>query len=180
MEEAKEVDDDLDIDFLDDMNDKLDMDPDAIQEEDEDDHMDEEDTESMAVRQILKDEDINLVPESQDISEIDKLTGLPNRKDVLQFAIPMLAPYSTIQAFKYKVKITPGTQKRGRVQKVIKDLFLKNAKESKLETQLLKSIPDQDMTMVLINNCKVAAAGLTMIQIQQKKDKKAQPKPVKA
>jgi len=50
MEEAKEVDDDLDIDFLDDMNDKLDMDPDAIQEEDEDDHMDEEDTESMAVR----------------------------------------------------------------------------------------------------------------------------------
>lgn len=84
------------------------MDPDAIQEEEEKD-LDEDDTESMAVRQILKDEDIKLVPESQDISEVDKLTGVPSRKDTLQFAIPMLAPYSTIQGYKYKVKITPGT-----------------------------------------------------------------------
>ena len=147
------------------------MDPDDIDNDDE--------TESVAIRQILKDEDINLVPESQDISEIDKLTGLPNRKDVLMFSIPMLAPYSTIQAYKYKVKITPGTQKRGRVQKTIRDLFFKNAKESKLETQLLKSIPDTDMTMVLVNGCKVAAAGLTAVQQAKKKEKKAQPKPKK-
>ena len=37
---------------------------------------------------------------------------------------------------------------------------MKTAKESKVETQHLKSIPDTDMTMSLINNCKVAAAGL--------------------
>jgi len=104
------------------------------------------------------------VPESSDISELDKLTGHPSRKDTLLFAIPMLAPYSTIQANKYKVKITPGTQKRGRCQKVIKDLFIRNAKESKIETQQIKSIADTDMTMVMINNCKVAAAGLTAIQ----------------
>ena len=76
----------------------------------------------------------------------------------------MLAPYQTIQAYKYKVKITPGTQKRGRVQKTIKDLFVKNAKESKIETQFIKSVSDQEMTMVLVNGCKVAAAGLTLIQ----------------
>ena len=57
----------------------------------------------------MKEEDINLVPESQDISEIDKLTGIPHRKDVLLFSIPMLAPYSTVNNNKYKVKITPGT-----------------------------------------------------------------------
>jgi hypothetical protein len=44
----------------------------------------------------MKDEDINLVDANQDISEIDKLTGLPHRKDNLLFCIPMLAPYSTI------------------------------------------------------------------------------------
>ena len=60
------------------------MDPDAILEEEEKELDDDEDeTESVAVRQILKDEDITLVPESQDISEIDKLTGVPTRKDVL-------------------------------------------------------------------------------------------------
>ena len=131
---------------------------------DPEDELDNEDTESMAVRQILKDEDITLVPEAQDVAEIDKLTGVPHRKDVLMFSIPMLAPYATIMNFKYKVKLTPGTQKRGRVQKNIKDLFMKTAKESKVETQHLKSIPDTDMTMSLINNCKVAAAGLQAVQ----------------
>jgi hypothetical protein len=71
--------------------------------------MDQDDTESQAIRQILKDEDIILMPESSDISEIDKLTGVPTKKDIVTFAVPMLAPYSTIQNFKYKVKITPGT-----------------------------------------------------------------------
>jgi len=85
----------------------------------------------------------------------------------------MLAPYSTIQAYKYKVKLTPGTQKRGRVAKTIKDLFMKNAKDSKLETQFIKGLSDQEMTMALINGCKVTAAGLTQIQQQQKKEKKA-------
>ena len=143
-----------------------DIDPDAIAEEnDEEGALDDPDeTESQAIQQLLKDEDITLVPESSDISELDKLTGLPNRKDALLFCIPMLAPYQTIQAYKYKVKITPGTQKRGRVQKTIKDLFVKIAKESKTETQFIKSIPDQEMTMVLVNGCKVAAAGLTQIQ----------------
>ena len=73
----------------------------------------------------------------------------------------MLAPYSTVQSNKYKVKITPGTQKRGRVQKVIRDLFFKIGKESKTESQMIKAVSDDDMTMSLINNCKVSAAGLT-------------------
>ena len=123
----------------------------------------------------MQEEDIN--PEPQDISEIDKLTGAPHRNDTLIFALPMLAPYQTIQTNKYKVKIMPGTMKRGRVQKDIKDLFYKNAKDSKVETQYIKSINDQDMTMTLINGCKIAAAGLTMLQQQKKKEKKAQQKP---
>jgi hypothetical protein len=55
-------------------------------------------------------------------------------------------------------------------------LFFKLGKESKLESQMIKAVSDEDMTMTLINNCKVSAAGLTQIQIQKKKDKKAQPK----
>jgi hypothetical protein len=44
----------------------------------------------------MKEEDINLLPEDVDVAEIDKLTGLPKPKDNLIFAIPMLAPYTTI------------------------------------------------------------------------------------
>lgn len=32
---------------------------------------------------------------------------------------------------------------------------------------MIKAVSDEDMTMTLINNCKVSAAGLTQIQIQQ-------------
>jgi len=103
-EEEIKIDEDLDTNFLDG----------AIEERSDENHSDgvlepEEDTESQAIRQIMKEEDITLVPESSDISEIDKLTGVPSRKDIVQFCMPMLAPYSTIQQFKYKVKLTPGT-----------------------------------------------------------------------
>jgi len=45
------------------------------------------------------------MPENTDVTEIDKLTGVPKSKDVVLFAIPMLAPYSTINTFKFKVKV---------------------------------------------------------------------------
>ena len=88
--------------------------------------------EEAEIAKLIKEEDINVVPENTDVSEIDKLTGLPkgNGKlfllipvarlhfsffiDQLLFAIPMLAPYTTINVNKYKAKVTPGTLKRGR------------------------------------------------------------------
>ena len=62
----------------------------------------------------MKEEDINVLPEDVDVSEIDKLTGLPKPNDNFLFAVPMCSPYTTIQAFKYKVKIQPGPMKRGK------------------------------------------------------------------
>ena len=88
---------------------------------------------------MIKEEDINLVPEDLDVSEIDKLTGIPKPGgklppysvtfvlDQLLFGIPMLAPYTTINTFKYKAKVQPGTLKRGRAQKTIRGLFVAQA-----------------------------------------------------
>jgi hypothetical protein len=53
----------------------------------------------------MKEEDINLVAENVDLNEIDKLTGLPKPNDILIGVVPMCAPYSAIQTYKYKVKI---------------------------------------------------------------------------
>jgi len=52
----------------------------------------------------MKEEDINTL-ENTDVSEIDKLTGMPKQDDMLLFAIPMLAPYTTINTNKYKAKV---------------------------------------------------------------------------
>ena len=85
----------------------------------------------------------------------------------------MLAPYSTINTNKYKAKVTPGTLKRGRAQKSIRQLFLsQSSKTFVYETNLIKAVSDQDMTMTLVNSCRVMAPGLTKIQQQNRNDKK--------
>ena len=126
-----------------------------------------------------------MVPENTDVSEIDKLTGIPKNNgksfvysyqsqmfnnhsnfllDQLLFAIPMLAPYTTINTNKFKAKVTPGTLKRGRAQKTIRQLFLsQSGKQAQHESNLIKAVSDQDMTMTLINSCRVMAPGLTKI-----------------
>lgn len=84
--------------------------------------MDEE--EKKEIEQLMKEEDINVVSEDVDINEIDKLTGLPKYNDIITGVVPMCAPYSAIQTYKFKVKIQPGTLKRGKAMKLIKSLFL--------------------------------------------------------
>jgi hypothetical protein len=75
----------------------------------------------------MKEEDINLVPEDVDLNEIDKLTGIPKANDLILGLVPMCAPYSAISTYKYKVKLQAGTLKRGKAQKLIKNLFQQQA-----------------------------------------------------
>ena len=51
--------------------------------------------------------------EGKQADEINKLTGKPLAEDVLLYAIPVCGPYSAIRSFKYSVKLTPGTMKKG-------------------------------------------------------------------
>lgn len=72
----------------------------------------------------MKEEDINILPEDVDLAEIDKLTGIPKTNDIVIGLVPMCAPYSAISTYKYKVKLQAGTLKRGKAQKLIKNLFV--------------------------------------------------------
>lgn len=84
-----------------------------------------------------------MAPEITDVSEIDKLSGIPKSNDQLLFAIPMLAPYTTINTNKYKAKVTPGTLKRGRAQKTIRQLFLSQSGKTLIhESNLIKAVSD--------------------------------------
>ena len=133
--------------------------------------------EEAEIAKLIKEEDISLVPENVDVSEIDKLTGNPKASDEVLFAVPMLAPYSTINTFKFKAKILPGTQKRGTAQKTIRSLFLAQSNKQALQEQhMIKAVSDTEMTMTLINSCRVMAPGLQKIQQQSKQDKKSKAK----
>ncbi|KAF0686277.1 Aste57867_21883 [Aphanomyces stellatus] len=63
--------------------------------------------------------------EAQNATFLETFTGNPLPNDILLFAMPMCAPYSTLELYTYKVKLTPGTQKKGKAVQFAVDHFLK-------------------------------------------------------
>ena len=64
---------------------------------------------------------------------------------ILLFSVPVVAPYSTVLQYKYKVKLTPGTGKRGKACKTALAMFLADKATAQREKDLLKSVKDQDL-----------------------------------
>jgi hypothetical protein len=48
------------------------------------------------------------------LTVVDALTGVPRGDDLLMFAMAYCAPYTAMTSFKYKVKLQPGTQRKGK------------------------------------------------------------------
>jgi len=95
--------------------------------------------------------------EKENITVLDSLTGCPREDDVLLYAIPICAPYSTLQNFKFKVKLTPGTGRRGKAAKTALHIF-QNAKETTdWEKDLFKCLKDVDISRNIPGKVKVSA-----------------------
>jgi hypothetical protein len=74
---------------------------------------------------LLEEENIELLPDAEllRLREIDALTGVPKQGDILLHALPVCAPYSVLQGYKHKLKITPGSQRKGKAAKQASKLF---------------------------------------------------------
>lgn len=88
---------------------------------------------------------------SEQQKEIDKallmsLTGQPLDEDELLFAMIVCAPYSCVTSYKHKVKLTPGTAKRGKAIKTAVEMFTRDKATSLKEKELIKAnlTKDQD------------------------------------
>ncbi|KAG0225379.1 hypothetical protein BGW42_004465 [Actinomortierella wolfii] len=130
------------------------------------------------VRQLLEEENIKLVEpeELENLTFLDQLTSQPLPGDILHFAIPVCAPYTALQKFKYKVKVTPGTMKRGRAVKVAVDHFLNGVstaahmedgpkKEAlteleRREKELIKNVKDDELINAMMSKAKISAPGV--------------------
>lgn len=61
--------------------------------------------------------------EAEGADFFDTFTGAPLPHDLVHFAIPMCAPYASLQKYKYKVKLLPGSQKKGKAAKQAMEYF---------------------------------------------------------
>jgi len=72
---------------------------------------------SQADRVTMEEDDIHEIgeEEKEKLNDVDYLTGNPLPNDILLYAVPVCAPYSALQSYKYRVKIIPGPAKKGKV-----------------------------------------------------------------
>lgn len=79
-------------------------------------HLPSGDTVSDMDRVTMEEEDIHEIgdEEKEKLNDVDYLTGNPLPSDILLYAVPVCGPYNAVQSYKYRVKIVPGTAKKGK------------------------------------------------------------------
>ncbi|CCD73050.1 Nuclear export mediator factor NEMF [Caenorhabditis elegans] len=78
----------------------------------------------------------------EELSILTTLTAQPLDEDTLLFAVPVVAPYSALSTYKYRVKITPGIGKRGKATKSAIELFTRQRTDR--QAALIKSLLSDD------------------------------------
>jgi predicted ribosome quality control (RQC) complex YloA/Tae2 family protein len=132
------------------------------------------DKEEEEIRRLMKDEKLDQLSEAdlekmREMSakglgvNLSALTGRPRGDDVLLYAMAVCAPYDALGDYKYKIKITPGNFKKGKSAKLAITAFLHQAEATDREKELIRSIPDTELAMVMISNAKLQMAGLSSV-----------------
>ncbi|GKY92740.1 hypothetical protein MPSEU_000244000 [Mayamaea pseudoterrestris] len=108
-----------------------------------------------------------------DTVELSKLTGKPQPEDLLLYAIPVCGPYQTLSQYSYKVKLTPGSMKRGKAAKQCIEMFLKQDGARALlgsdqYLSLIKKVGDNDWLQNICADVKISAPGASKLFKQQK------------
>jgi len=112
--------------------------------------------------------------EVDDTTELSKLTGKPEREDLVLYAVPVCAPYQSLSKYTYKVKLTPGNLKRGKASKQCIAVFLKDESKFKsgndISRDLIKKVADNEWVQAICGDVKISAAGASKA-IQKSKAK---------
>jgi len=97
---------------------------------------------------------------NDDLALINALTGAPLEGDSLLYTVPVCGPYAIMNNFKFKVKLTPGTNKKGKAAKTALNLFLHDKSTSPLEKDLMKAVKDVDLSRNIPGKVKLSAPHL--------------------
>lgn len=88
----------------------------------------------------------------EDVSLPTNLSGVPPKDEShLIAAVPMFAPWSSLQKAKYKVKIVPGTMKKGKATQEAVRIMVnqKDNMPTDKEKKLIEAIRPQDLQMIV-------------------------------
>jgi len=90
------------------------------------------------------------------VSIINRLVSAAFREDDIEFALPVCAPIAATNALKFRMKVTPGSQKKGKAAKLAMEILLRAPFASKSEIDAMNAINEVDAAHVLPGGCKVS------------------------
>jgi len=99
---------------------------------------------------------------------LESLTGQPHVDDHLLFAIPVCAPYNAMKNYKFKVKMTPGANKKGKATKTALGMFQASRDTNPQEMDHLRSVKDYDLSRNLPGRVKLSAPNLQGLRQKHK------------
>lgn len=123
--------------------------------------------EKKEVMRILDEEGILELAEleKESLKILDMLTAVPAADDVVEYALPVCAPYSALVNYRYRAKLLPGNMKRGKAYKASLGLFLrqteKDLRASSQERDAMRVAPESDAHQMMLGNVRVASAGIS-------------------
>mmetsp|Transcript_45288 Transcript_45288/g.52061 ORF Transcript_45288/g.52061 Transcript_45288/m.52061 type:complete len:1080 (-) Transcript_45288:383-3622(-) len=115
--------------------------------------------EKKEIEKILGEENLMTEEELSQLNEIDFLTGHPKKDDLFHFAVPMCAPYISMKNYKYKIKILPGSMKKGKAIKEIVNLYSNHSDILAGEKEAIRLINETEYSGALLSGIKLAVSG---------------------
>ncbi len=149
------------------------------------------------VAEILASEGVAMLDDAdrERLTQLDELTGMPRPEDVILYAVPVCAPYHVVSHYKYKVKLVPGTLKKGKAFKQSVELLTgRNAAAAASggggrggsagentnttstiaaanvrELELIRAVAENDGINAMVGGVKLQMPGLQKMQMAKKK-----------
>lgn len=118
-----------------------------------DDHADEEEDVEERSKTSLEDR-LKLDAERREI--VNRIVSAPFKDDEILYAIPVCAPLVASNALKYRMKLTPGSQKKGKAAKLALDILIRAPFATPAEHAALKAISEPDASTTLPGGVKVS------------------------
>jgi len=84
----------------------------------------------------------------------------PQPDDVILYALPVCAPPSAATNYKFRIKLTPGTQKKGKAGRQVVEICTRLPVCTEREKELLRIIPEREITFVIQGNVTISAPGV--------------------
>ena len=117
--------------------------------DDENDENGDDETSGLSLEERLKLDD-------ERVAVVNRIVGAALKNDDIEYCLPVCAPMVAVNALRFRLKLTPGSQKKGKGAKLAMDVLSRAPFASPAETAAVKLVPAADCAAVLPGGVKIS------------------------